>query len=140
MHAAVRSADREALALVLITLVFGICAVSAIPLIGRLITGHNISTLAVVGWLVYTLSVAAVMPYSLLAAARGRQAAVLMVAFASSVLSLVVVAALAHMVGSVGWVPFGLIGSLAGAVVIRQYVLRSKWHSDQRSRTELTPS
>jgi hypothetical protein len=140
MHAAVRSADREALALVLITLVFGICAVSAIPLIGRLITGHNISTLAVVGWMVYTLSLAVVMPYSLLAAARGKQATALAVAFASSTLSLVVVAALAHMVGSVGWVPFGLIGSFAGAVVIRQYMLRSKWNSDQRSRTEVTPS
>lgn len=140
MHAAVRSADREALALVVVTLLFGICAVSAIPLIGRLITGHDISTLAVVGWLVYTLSVAVVAPYSLLAAARGRQAAALVVAFASSMFSLVVVAALAHMVGSVGWVPFGLIGPFAGAVVIRQYLLGSKWHSDQRSRTELTPS
>ena len=100
-------------------------------MIGRLITGHNISTLAVVGWMVYTLSLAVVLPYSLLAAARGKQATVLAVAFASSTLSLVVVAALAHMVGSVGWVPFGLIGSFAGAVVIRQYMLRSKWNSDQ---------
>jgi O-antigen/teichoic acid export membrane protein len=140
MRAAVRSADREALALVLITLVFSICAVSAIPLIGRLITGHNLSTLAVVGWLVYTLGIAAVAPYSLLAAVRGRQAAVLVVAFASSMLSLVLIAVLAHMVGSVEWVLFGLIGPFAGAVVVRQYVLRSKWHSDQRSRTELTPS
>jgi O-antigen/teichoic acid export membrane protein len=140
MHAAVRSADREALALVLITLVFGICAVSAIPMIGRLITGHNISTLAVVGWMVYTLSLAVLLPYSLLAAARGKQATALAVAFASSTLSLVVLAALAHMVGSVGWVPFGLIGSFGGAVVIRQRMLRSKWNSDQRSRTEVTPS
>jgi O-antigen/teichoic acid export membrane protein len=129
MQAAVRSTDREALALMLITLVVSICAVSAIPLIGRLITGHNISVLAVVGWLVYTLSIAMVAPYNLLAAARGRQAAVLVVAFATSMLSLVLVTALALTVGSADWVPFGLaLGPFASAVVIRQYVLLSKWH------------
>jgi O-antigen/teichoic acid export membrane protein len=141
MHAAVRSADREALARMLITLVFSICAVSALPLIGRLITGHNISTLAVVGWLVYTLSVAVVAPYSLLAAVRGMQAAVLVVNFAGSMLSLVLVAAVAYMVGSSEWVPFALaIGPFAASLVIRQYVLRPKWHSDQRSRAEVTLS
>jgi hypothetical protein len=70
-----------------------------------------------------------VAPYNLLAAARGRQAAVLVVAFATSMLSLVLVAALALTVGSAEWVPFGLaLGPFASAVVIRQYVLSSKWH------------
>ena len=77
MHTAARSADREALAMMLFTVVFSICAVSALPLIGPLVTGHNVSALTVVGWLVYTLSFAAAMPYAALAAvqepdARGR--------------------------------------------------------------------
>ncbi len=141
MHAAVRSADKEAFALMLITVVFGILAVVAIRPVGALITGHNISAFTVVGWLVYTLSVAAATPYSLLAAARGMQAAVLVALVASAILSLTLVAALAYGLRSVEWVPFGLaIGPLAIAPAIRQYTLRSKPHSDQRSRAEVTPS
>lgn len=141
MHAAVRSADREALALMAITLVFSVCAVPAIPMIGRLITGHDISTLAVVGWLVYSLSIAVVAPYSLLAAVRGRQAAVLVVNVASSMLSLLPVATVTYLAGSSEWVPFVLaIGPFSASLVIRQHVLRPKCHSDRRSRTELTPS
>lgn len=139
MHDAVRSADREALALMAMTLAFSICAVSAIPLIGHLITGHDISTLSVVGWLVYTLSVAVVAPYSLLGAVRGRQAAVLVVNFASSILSLGIVAALANMVGSVEWVPFALAtGPFVSAIALRQYVLWSKGRSGKRSTAEVT--
>jgi O-antigen/teichoic acid export membrane protein len=123
MHSAVRSADKEALALMLITVVFSICAVAAIPLLGPLITGHGISALTVVGWLVYTLSVAAAAPYSLLAAVRGMQAAVLVVQVASSLLSLALVGAFAYMTRSAEWVPFGLaIGSFAIAPTLRQYI------------------
>jgi O-antigen/teichoic acid export membrane protein len=140
MHTAVRSADREALAMMLVTVVFGICAVSALPLIGHLITGHDVSALTVVGWLVYTLSEAAGIPYAFLAAVRGMHAAVL-VHVASSVLSLLLVAGLVYVVGSAEWVPFGLaIGLFAAGRGVRRYMLRSKRHSDQRSRTELTPS
>jgi O-antigen/teichoic acid export membrane protein len=141
MDAAVRSADKEALALMLITVVFSICAVSAIPLLGRLITGHAVSTLTVVGWLVFTLSAAAWTPYSLLAAVRGLQAAALVAQVASSMLSLALVATLAYVLRSAEWAPFGLaIGLFAMTPAIRQYLLRSKQHSDQRSRAEVTPS
>ncbi len=141
MHTAVRSADKEALVLVLITVVFSICAVSAIPLIGPLITGHDISALAVVGWLVYTVSAAAFTPYILLAAVREMQAAALVAQVAGSLLSLALVAMLACVVRSAEWVPFGLaIGPLATAPAIRQYMLRSKRYSDQRSKADVTPS
>jgi O-antigen/teichoic acid export membrane protein len=141
MHTAVRSTDREALALTLIIVVLGICAVAAIPLIGHVITGHDIGALAVVGWLVYTLTVAVAAPYSLLAAVRGMQAAVLVVHVASSVLCLALVAVLAYVVGSVEWVPFGLaVGPFASAIAIRQYMLWSKRRSDQRSNAEVTLS
>jgi hypothetical protein len=139
MNTAVRSADWEALILILIVVVFGICAVVALPLMGPLVAGHGISALTVVGWLVYTLSVAAVTPYAALAAVRGMQAAVLVVRVADSTLSLVLAAALAYGVKSSEWVPFGLaVGLFAGALTLRQYVLRPKRHSDRRARAEVT--
>jgi len=141
MPTAVRSADKEALTLTLLTAVLGICAVVALPLAGPLITGHEISALTVVGWLVYTVSVAAAVPYALLAAVRGMQVASLVTHIASSMLSLALVAASVHVFRSVGWVPFGLaIGALAVAASIRQYMLSSKRRSDQRARTEVAPS
>jgi O-antigen/teichoic acid export membrane protein len=138
LYTAVRSADREAIALILMVVVLGICAVTAIPLMGHIVTGHDISAVTVVGWLVYTLSIAAAAPYGLLAAVRGMQAFVLVVHAAGSMLSLVLVVALAYTVGSIEWVPFGLaIGSFASALVLRQHMLWSKRHSDQHSGAEL---
>jgi hypothetical protein len=141
MSVAVRSADKEALALVLVTAVLGLCAVVAIPLIGNLITGHDLSTLTVVGWLVFTLSAAASAPYSLLAAVRGMQAAVLLVHVTGLILSLSLVAASAYLVRSAEWVPFALaIGQFATPLAIRQYILWSNRHSEQPSGAEVTPS
>lgn len=138
MHTAVRSTDREALVLFLIIAVLAICAVVAIPLMGHIITGHDISALTVVGWLTYALSVAVAAPYGQLAAVRGMQAAVLLVSVIGAMLSLVLVVALAYMVRSVEWVPFGLaIGSFASALATRQYMLWSKRRSDERSRAEV---
>ena len=123
MHTALRLADREMLALVLIVAVVSICAVVAIPLMGPLVTGHRISALTAVGWLVYTLSFAAGLPYATLAAVRGMQATVLVVHVADSMLSLALAAAFAYVFRSIEWVPFGLaIGSFAGSLTIRQYV------------------
>jgi O-antigen/teichoic acid export membrane protein len=141
MPTAVRSADKAALTLTLFTAVLGICAMVALPLVGPLITGHQLSALTAVGWLVFTLSVAAAAPYTVLAAARGMQVAVLVAGVANSMLSLLLVAASVHVFRSVEWVPFGLaIGGFAVAATIRQHMLRSKRQSDQRSRTEVTPS
>lgn len=141
MPTAVRSADKEALTLTLFTVVLSICAVVALPLAGPLITGHGISALTAVAWLAYSVSVAAAVPYALLAAVRGMQVAVLVAHVASAMLSLLLVAASVHVFRSAEWVPFGLaIGALATGATIRQYMLRSKRQSDQRSRTEVTPS
>jgi O-antigen/teichoic acid export membrane protein len=127
MHSALRSADKEAIALLMIVVALGVCAVAALPLMGRFVTGRDVSALTVVGWLVYTLSVAAVTPYAALAAVRGMQAAVLLVRIADSTLSLVLVAVLAYWVESIEWLPFGLaVGLFAGALTLRQYVLRRR--------------
>jgi O-antigen/teichoic acid export membrane protein len=141
IHAAVRSTDKAALALMLITVVLGTFAVVAIPLIGHLITGHEISTLTVIGWLAYTLSAAAAVPYALLAAVRGMQVAVVVVSVVSSVIALVLVAALAYVVRSVELVPFGLaMGTFTAPLTTRQYMLWSKRNSDQRLGAEVAPS
>lgn len=138
---AVRSADKEALTLTLLTVVLAICAVVALPLAGPLITGHDISALTAVGWLTFTVSVAAAVPYTLLAAARGMQVAVLVAHVATLILSLLLVAASVLAFRSVGWVPFGLaIGAFACGASMRQYMLRSQRQSDQRPSTEVTPS
>ena len=127
MRTALRAADRGVLVLVVVILLFGVGAVLIIPLLGPLLTGgeYDISVLTVTGWLVYTLSVATVTPYGALAAVRGLQAAVLVVRIADSVFSLALAAALVYLVRSIEWVPIGLaVGSVAGGVAIRQYVLR----------------
>jgi O-antigen/teichoic acid export membrane protein len=141
IQTALRLADKQVLTLVLIVIVFSIGAVAAVPLIGPLITGYDISTVAIIGWLAYTLSVAVGAPYGALAAVHGMQATVLVVLVAHSTLSLALAAASAYVFGSFGWVPFGLaIGSFVGALALRQYVLRPKRHSNWRARAEVESS
>ncbi|WP_133067042.1 hypothetical protein [Mycolicibacterium sphagni] len=141
MHSALRSADKGTLALVLGIVILSICAVIAIPLIGPLMTGQHISALTVIGWLLFTLGVAAFTPYASLAAVRGMQATVLVVSVAHSLLSLALAAVLAYVVGSVEWVPFGLaIGSFAGVLAMRGYILRPKRYSDRQADAKVTLS
>ncbi len=127
LPAALRKADRGVLLLMGVTVAFGLIAVVSIPVLGPLIAGrqYDIAVTPVAGWILYTVSVATVTPYGALAAVRGRQAAVLMVRIADSLVSLVLGAAVAYATDSAQWVPFGLaVGSFAGGLVIRQYVLR----------------
>ena len=127
LAAALRRADRGVLLLVAITTVFGVVAVLCVPVLGPLIAGgqYEISVATVVGWVVYTISVAAVTPYGALAAVRGLQAAVLAVRIADSLVSLALAAAVVYLTGSEEWVPLALaLGSFAGGLVIRHYVLR----------------
>ena len=80
-----------------------------------------------IGWSAYAVSVAAVTPYGALAAVRRRQAAVLGLRTADSVLSLAAVVAAAHLWRRPGWVPLVLAGcSLAGGIAIRQLLLVNK--------------
>ena len=127
MRSALHKTDRGVLLLTGVTVAFGLIAVVSIPAVGPLIVGgqYDIAVIPVAGWILYTVSVATVTPYGALAAVRGRQAAVLVVRIADSLVSLALAAAVAHATGSAQWVPVGLaIGSFAGGLVIRQYVLR----------------
>jgi O-antigen/teichoic acid export membrane protein len=121
-----RRADRGVLGLFGATIAMAVMAVLAMGLLGPLLTSGNInlSVVAVIGWCVYAVSVATVTPYGALAAVQRRQAAVLMVRTADSVLSLIAVAVVLSLGGEVDWVPLVLAaGSLAGGIAIRQLLL-----------------
>jgi O-antigen/teichoic acid export membrane protein len=121
-----RRADRGVLGLFGGTVAMSLVAVAAIGFAGPLLVGDSIqlTVTAVVGWCAYAVSVAAVTPYGALAAVRRRQAAVLGLRTADSVLSLTAVAALLLAGGDPTFVPLVLAGcSLAGGIAIRQLLL-----------------
>lgn len=123
----IRTADRAVVGMVSVIALFGVVAVLALPVLGPLLTGgeYTLQVPAVIGWVAFAGSVAAVTPYGSLAAVRGCQAAVLAWRVADSVTSLVAVAVVVVVDGSAGWVPIALtIGSLLGGLAIRQVVLR----------------
>lgn len=125
-RALLRRADRGVLALFGGTIAMSAVAVAAIGVAGPLLVGDSIplTVTAVVGWCAYAVSVAAVTPYGALAAVRRRQAAVLGLRTADSVLSLTAVAALLLAGGDPTFVPLVLAGcSLAGGIAIRQLLL-----------------
>lgn len=134
-----RRADRGVLGLFGGTIAMSVVAVAAIGFAGPLLIGDSIelSVTAVIGWCAYAVSVAAVTPYGALAAVRRRQAAVLGLRTADSVLSLSAVAALLVAGGDPTYVPLVLAGcSLAGGIAIRQLLLvRGRGVTDEQDVT-----
>ena len=125
----IRMADRSVIGLVAAITLFGVVAVLALPLLGPLLTDgeYALQIPAVIGWVAFAASVAAVTPYGSLAAVRGRQAAVLSWRVADSVVSLVGVIFVVVVDDSAQWVPIVLaVGSLLGGLAIRQVVLRGE--------------
>jgi hypothetical protein len=101
-------------------------SVACLGFAGPLLTGERIQldVTAVVGWCAYAVSVAAVTPYGALAAVRRRQAAVLGLRSADSLLALAGVVALLLSGADAAWVPLVLAAcSLAGGIAIRQLLL-----------------
>lgn len=124
--ALLRRADRGVLALFGATIAMSAVAVALMGVVGPLLTGGSIplTVTAVLGWCAYAVSVAAVTPYGALAAVRKRQAAVLGLRVADSILSLAAVTALLLAGGDPAYVPLALAGcSLAGGIAIRQLLL-----------------
>lgn len=127
LEALIRTADHSVVALVALITLFGVVAVLALPWLGPLLTDgeYPLQVPAVVGWVAFAASVAAVTPYGSLAAVHGRQAAVLAWRAADSVVSLVAVVVVVLAGRSAEWVPVVLaVGSLLGGLAIRQLVLR----------------
>ncbi|EAR26058.1 hypothetical protein A20C1_09264 [marine actinobacterium PHSC20C1] len=119
-----RRADRSVLALVGFTVLVGIALVGLLPWAGVLLFGTAPDLLAVVGWIAYTASIAAVTPYGALAAVGGRQAAVFLVRAADTAVAVGFVWVVLAAGGSVQWVPAVLaVASVLGGLVIRSFIL-----------------
>ncbi|MBK8470240.1 MAG: hypothetical protein WAR57_03355 [Candidatus Phosphoribacter sp.] len=122
-----RRARRSSLGLALGALALGVAAAALVPSLGRVVSGDTfaIAPLAVIAWSVYAAAAATVQPFASLAAARGRQRAVVAVRIADSVLGVMV---LLLVVRVLGWpadlAPLALAaGLLVGGAVIRGMVL-----------------
>lgn len=115
-----RRSDRAVALLVAATAVIGIVAVLLLPVAGPLLFKAHPDLRAVLGWLAYTASIAAVTPYGALAAVGGRQAVVFGIRVADTALSLAAVATGLLAGLDPAWSAALLaIGSLAGGLVIR---------------------
>ncbi|MHA6693432.1 hypothetical protein [Homoserinimonas sp. A520] len=119
-----RRADRSVLALVGFTVLVGAVLVAALPWAGALLFGTAPDLLAVIGWIAYTASIAAVTPYGALAAVGGRQAAVFAVRAGDTAIAIAFAWVLLAAEGSVQWVPAVLaLASVLGGLAIRFLVL-----------------
>lgn len=121
-----RVTDKAVLRLGVVTAACAVIGVAVLPWGGPLITGHELSALAVTGWLVYALAVATATPYGLLASVLERARAVFTVRLLDTLLSLALVAAAILLTGDYRWVPWAAaLGSLAGGYAIRRWILGS---------------
>jgi O-antigen/teichoic acid export membrane protein len=119
-----RRADRSVLALVGFTVLVGVVLVAALPWAGALLFGTPPDLLAVIGWISYTASIAAVTPYGALAAVRGRQAVVFGIRAGDTIVAIAFAWALLSTGGSVHWVPAVLaVASVLGGFAIRFLIL-----------------
>jgi O-antigen/teichoic acid export membrane protein len=119
-----RRADRAVLALLALTVGLGVVALVLLPWAGPLLFGTPIDALAVLGWLVYAASVAAVTPYGTLAAVIGRQSTVFLIRASDSALSALAVIVALWFGAEPRLMPLLLAaGSLLGGLAIRFFVL-----------------
>ncbi|KQZ85188.1 hypothetical protein ASD56_02140 [Microbacterium sp. Root166] len=115
-----READRVVLVLLGLTVVMGAVAVALAPVVGPLIFGEELDVVAVLGWIVYGASVAAVTPYGALGAATGRQTAVFAIRLIDTILGLLAAAVMLIAGLAPAALPFGLaVASLLGGVGLR---------------------
>lgn len=120
----VRTADRAVAALLGVTVIVGAVAVAALPLVGAALFARPPDLRAVLGWLAYSASIAAVTPYGALAAVSGGQARVFAIRAIDTVLSLATVLAGLALGVDPAWAAALLTaGSLAGGITIRLVVL-----------------
>ena len=124
LSAKLRRADRAVLTLVGLTVIIGAVLVAVLPWAGALLFGTAPELLAVIGWIAYTASIAAVTPYGALAAVGGKQATVFAIRAADTVLAIAFVSAVLLAGGDVQWVPATLAAaSIVGGLAIRWMLL-----------------
>ncbi len=121
-----RVADRAAAGLVGGIAVLGTAAVVLLPVLGPALTGgdYDVPGTAVVGWTLYALAGAVLLPYASLASVRGRQRRVLALRVLEAG-SLAAVAALVLLApAQAEWSPAALaLGPVLAAVAVRQSVV-----------------
>jgi O-antigen/teichoic acid export membrane protein len=119
-----RRADKAVLALLAGTVAIGVVAVLALPVAGPLLFPETPDLVAVLGWLAYAASVAAVTPYGALAAVGGKQAVVFGVRVGDTIVSIVAVATALALGMGVPLVAVVLsVGSILGGAAIRFFIL-----------------
>jgi hypothetical protein len=104
----------------------GVVLAGAVPLVGPWVTGGSFAlpVVAVLGWSVYAACTASAQPFVSLAAARGRQRAVLAVRAGDAAVSAAAVVLLLALGGEPAYAPFALaLGPLVGGAVTRAVVL-----------------
>jgi O-antigen/teichoic acid export membrane protein len=120
MQERLRRSDRAVGALLGFTAAIGVVAVLVLPVAGPLLFTTTPDLVAVLGWLAYTASVAAVTPYGALAAVGGAQVLVFAIRLGDTVLSLVAVVVALALGMDPAWSAAVLsIGSLSGGLVLR---------------------
>ncbi len=124
MTAMLAQADRGVMVLLLLTLTITVLALAALPFAGPLLTGSNPDLVAVLGWLAYAASTAAVTPYGALAAVRARPRRVFAIRLLDTTVSLAAVVVVLQLTGAFALAPLvAAVGSAAGGIAIRFFLL-----------------
>ncbi|OMQ15482.1 hypothetical protein A7K94_0209120 [Modestobacter sp. VKM Ac-2676] len=121
-----RAADRSALGVALAVAAISAVAVLLQPAVEPLLTGgdYAMPVAAVVGWGVYAIAAAVLLPYSAAATVHRRQRRVLALRLVELVGLVAVAVLIALADGGEQWAPMGLaVGPLLVAVAVRQAVL-----------------
>jgi O-antigen/teichoic acid export membrane protein len=132
-----RRADKAVGALLLGTVVIGIIALVALPFVGPILFPKAPDVAAVIGWLLYTASVAAVTPYGALAALSGKQAVVFGVRLSDTLFSLITVSVVLLLLVPSSFTAMALsLGSILGGLAIRFFILVPLRRRDDRERAK----
>lgn len=138
--ALLQRADRATGALLVASVLVGVTATLMTPVLGDLITrgAFDLSLVAVLGWAVYSASIATVMPYASLAAVIGRQSRVVLLRVMDSTLSLAALAVtLVLLDASAAWSPWCLAaGSFAGGALARQLIVARQARREHEAGTD----
>lgn len=135
-----RRADRGVAVLTVVAVGAGVVALASLPTVGRLVAGQQPEVAAVLGWIAYATSVAAVTPYGALAAVRGKQAGVLGLRVADSLFSLLLAGAFVAVTTGYTMVPALMaVGSLLGGPLIRGLLIKPLLVSEIQSTAAVQP-
>lgn len=124
----VSRAQAVAAGMLVITILLGCLATWAAPLAGPLITGSafSIDRVTVFGWALFAAATATNSPFASLAAVRGRQKSVIVIALIDAAVTLAVVAALLAAGFDAYWAPYVLAAGMLAQSVLLRFVVLSK--------------